>query len=124
MLTLLLSLTEVFRFPDTGPRYMSAAEVSAHHHSDQQIYNAIFQFADWLEQYAASLNLNVWTSSTVSNATQRSDNSWDVTVEREDGFTRQLNVEHIVFATGIGDDQGSTPTYAGMVSLPTRNLGF
>ncbi|KAF8900200.1 hypothetical protein CPB85DRAFT_1326180 [Mucidula mucida] len=84
-------------FPDTGPRYMSAAE-----------------FADWLEQYAASLNLNVWTSSTVSNATQRSDNSWDVTVEREDGFTRQLNVEHIVFATGIGDDQGSTPTYAGM----------
>ena len=49
------------------------------------VYTPAQKLANWLESYADALELNVWTSSTVTKATQDANNEWDVTVERADG---------------------------------------
>jgi len=62
------------------------------------------------------LELNVWISSAVVNATQDSSNStWNVSVKREDGTERSFVVNHLVFATGLGSDDAKLPSYPGMV---------
>jgi cation diffusion facilitator CzcD-associated flavoprotein CzcO len=79
------------------------------------------QVADWMEGYAKSLDLNIWTSATVTNATQDvSNGKWTVTVKRDDGRVRVFNVNHIVFACGFGEVM--TPAFRGMVgfSIYTR----
>lgn len=57
----------------------------------------LLKIADWLEFYARSLELNVWTSSTVSSATQGSDGIWKVVVKRHgsQGADRIFRVKHI-----------------------------
>lgn len=51
--------------------------------------------ADWLESYASSLELNVWTSSTVLSASQSASGKWDVVVERPGGSKRIFHVNHL-----------------------------
>lgn len=58
------------------------------------------QLADWLEFYAKALELNVWTSSTVTHASQDEQMKWHVTVRRADGTERVLHVEHLILAPG------------------------
>lgn len=61
------------------------------------------QLANWLEFYADSLELNVWTSTTATHAA-RDDKTgkWAVTVKKADGSERIFNVDHVVFAIGLG----------------------
>ncbi|KAJ4358681.1 uncharacterized protein N0V89_003265 [Didymosphaeria variabile] len=59
------------------------------------------KLADWFEIYASALELNVWTSTTISAASYSdSDQKWTVTVKRNDGTERTLHPSHVVFCTG------------------------
>lgn len=76
-----------------------------------------FKFANWLESYADTLELNVWTSSTVTKAIPDSSSKrWNVTVRRN-GAERIFNVKHTIFATGFGGTIPNTPKIPGAVSL-------
>ncbi len=77
------------------------------------VFTPAHKLANWLESYAESLELNVWTSSTVQKATQDGNNEWDVTVERADGSTRVLHARHIVFAIGLGGNNPFIPEIEG-----------
>ncbi|KAG6867785.1 hypothetical protein C0993_011115 [Termitomyces sp. T159_Od127] len=77
--------------------------------------------ANWLEIYAEALELNVWTSSTVVKATQEGD-LWHVCINRGDGSERTFTVKHIVFATGLGSNDGTFPKYPGMDSFKGQIL--
>ena len=77
------------------------------------VYTPAHKLANWLESYAEALELNVWTSSTVQNATKDGNSEWNVTVERADGTTRVLHVRHIVFAIGLGGNNPFIPEIAG-----------
>ena len=47
------------------------------------------------------MDLNVWTSSTVSHASRdEQTGKWTVTVTKFDGTERILKTDHVVFATG------------------------
>lgn len=73
--------------------------------------------ANWLEHYAEALELNVWTSTTVTKAIQDTNTfKWNVTISR-DGKERSLVVKHIIFATGIGSDVPRFPEIPGKVSI-------
>ncbi|KAI0688446.1 FAD/NAD-P-binding domain-containing protein [Cytidiella melzeri] len=69
------------------------------------VYCPAQKLADWLEAYAKSMELNVWTSTTVRDAKQEADGKWAVTVDRGD-TSRVVRVDHVVFAIGVG---GGTP---------------
>ncbi|GBE78965.1 FAD/NAD-binding domain-containing protein [Sparassis crispa] len=76
-------------FPSTWPVYAPAAKLG-----------------NWLENYAESLELNVWTSSRVNSAEWDAERkSWTITVQRH-GSARHLKVNHLIFASGLG---GGTP---------------
>jgi cation diffusion facilitator CzcD-associated flavoprotein CzcO len=76
------------------------------------------KLANWLESYAEALELNVWTSSTVTQAVQDpSSEHWKVTVKRNNGTERVFIVEHLIFATG-GEGIGfKMPKIPGVVSV-------
>ncbi|KAJ8073190.1 hypothetical protein PM082_020059 [Marasmius tenuissimus] len=78
------------------------------------VYTPSYKMADWLESYAKALELNVWTSSTVTYASQGNDKKWDVRVEKSDGSVRDFRVNHLVFAAGIGDGCPKTPDIPGL----------
>ncbi|KAG6834009.1 hypothetical protein H0H93_012598, partial [Arthromyces matolae] len=75
---------------------------------------------NWLENYAESMELNVWTSSTVTSVEPDGD-SWNVRIAR-DGSERTFTVKHVVFATGLGSNDGIYPTYPGMDSFKGQIL--
>ncbi|KAI0757757.1 FAD/NAD(P)-binding domain-containing protein [Daedaleopsis nitida] len=77
------------------------------------VYTPAQKLAGWLEYYAEALELNVWTSSTVTKGTQDANKEWDVTVQRADGSTRVLHVRHLVFAIGLGGNNPSFPDIPG-----------
>ncbi|KAG6855463.1 hypothetical protein H0H87_002427, partial [Tephrocybe sp. NHM501043] len=77
------------------------------------VYTPAVKLANWLESYAEALELNVWTASSVVSATQEGE-SWNVRISRGDGTERNFTVRHIVFATGLGSNDGVFPTYPGM----------
>jgi cation diffusion facilitator CzcD-associated flavoprotein CzcO len=59
------------------------------------------KLADWLETYAAALELNIWTSSRLSASTwNEATKSWTVTISREGHEDRKFQPRHIVLATG------------------------
>jgi cation diffusion facilitator CzcD-associated flavoprotein CzcO len=78
------------------------------------------KLADWLESYAHSLELNVWTSATVASIEKETGDSgkrWSVRVEREDGRNRVFKVDHVVLALGIGGGLPRIPDIPGQVSI-------
>ncbi|THG94114.1 hypothetical protein EW026_g7289 [Hermanssonia centrifuga] len=78
------------------------------------VYTPAQKLADWLEFYAGALELNVWTSSTVTNATHNEETGkWAVTVKREDGSERIFQVDHVVFALGLGGGAPKVPDIPG-----------
>ncbi|KAF9037135.1 hypothetical protein BJ165DRAFT_576244 [Panaeolus papilionaceus] len=86
------------------------------------VYTPALKLANWLEFYADSLELNVWTSSTITSIKQDPQtNKWDVAIKRTkvvDGKEveeeRKMTVSHIVMATGLGSGVPNTPKYPGM----------
>ncbi|KAI6046378.1 FAD/NAD(P)-binding domain-containing protein, partial [Pisolithus marmoratus] len=75
------------------------------------VYSPAAKLGDWLETYAHSLELNVWTSAevvSVESGTQGK--KWSVKVVRDDGKERVFQVNHVVFALGLGGGAPSIPT--------------
>ncbi|KAI0089793.1 FAD/NAD(P)-binding domain-containing protein [Irpex rosettiformis] len=78
------------------------------------VYAPSQKVANWLEFFAEAMELNVWTSSTVTSATKNPDTGkWDVTVKRVDGTERIFHVDHVVFALGLGAGKPNLPEYPG-----------
>ena len=76
----------------------------------------MWQVADWLESYAHSLELDVWTSSTVTRAQQDPETKkWTVEVERANAEPRTFVVNHLVFAIGFAGGTYKTPQIPGAV---------
>ncbi|KAF9222598.1 FAD/NAD(P)-binding domain-containing protein [Gyrodon lividus] len=78
--------TPYLPFPCTWPTYMPALKL-----------------ADWLEAYAHFLELNVWTSSTITKTTWNEESkTWSIEVNKGTSEKRILTAQHLVFATGYG----------------------
>ena len=86
------------------------------------LLTSLEQLADWLEAYAKVMELNVWTSSTVTSAEQGASGTWTVNVTRvlPDGTEtkRVLHPTHLVFATGLGGGSWAVPKFPEQVLLP------
>ncbi|PPQ85677.1 hypothetical protein CVT25_002128 [Psilocybe cyanescens] len=79
------------------------------------VYAPAKKLANWLEFYADSLELNVWTSANITETVQDPTTSkWKVTIKRQDGTERKFVVNHIVFCTGLSGSTPNTPVYPGM----------
>jgi cation diffusion facilitator CzcD-associated flavoprotein CzcO len=72
---------------------------------------------DWLEFYASMLELNIWTSSTVTSVRQDpKTKKWSVVVHRDDkGTERIFHPVHVVLATGITGGAVKVPEIPGKV---------
>ncbi|KAI0344328.1 FAD/NAD(P)-binding domain-containing protein [Trametopsis cervina] len=82
--------------------------------SNWPVYAPSQKVADWLEFYSQAMELNVWTSTTVTKASKSAETGkWDVTVKRADGTERIFHVDHVVFALGLGSGRPNMPTIAG-----------
>ncbi|KIJ18956.1 hypothetical protein PAXINDRAFT_166873 [Paxillus involutus ATCC 200175] len=78
--------TPYLPFPCTWPTYMPALKL-----------------ADWLEAYAHFLELNVWTSSTITKTTWNEESkTWTIEVNKGTSEKRILTARHLIFATGFG----------------------
>ncbi|MFM9941461.1 MAG: flavin-containing monooxygenase [Hyphomicrobiaceae bacterium] len=60
------------------------------------------KIANWLEFYADTMELNVWTGTEFTGGTydEKSD-TWTLTVRKPDGTERILRPRHVIFATGV-----------------------
>lgn len=66
------------------------------------VYIARDKIANWLEFYADTMELNVWTSTEfVKGSRDEKAGSWNLTVKRGDGSERTLKPRHVIFATGV-----------------------
>jgi len=72
------------------------------------------KFADWLESYASILELNVWTSTTLSGQPKYDETTklWTVTVTRPDGTQKTIRPKHLIIATSITGEP-NIPTFKG-----------
>ncbi|KAJ7168902.1 hypothetical protein C8R46DRAFT_1163015 [Mycena filopes] len=77
------------------------------------VYTPALKLGNWLENYAESMELEVWTSSTVLSARPNTSSGWDVVVAHA-GKERTFQVKHLIFAMGIGAGEGKLPSYPGM----------
>ncbi|KAH7922234.1 FAD/NAD(P)-binding domain-containing protein [Leucogyrophana mollusca] len=78
------------------------------------VYTPALKIADWLESYAHSMELNVWTSSSVMSVVPGTSKRWKVSVAREGGSERVFEVDNVVFAIGFGGNKGRVPDIPGM----------
>ncbi|EPQ61345.1 FAD/NAD P-binding domain-containing protein [Gloeophyllum trabeum ATCC 11539] len=80
------------------------------------VFTPARKLADWLEAYAHSLELNIWTSSNVTKVEQDgTTKKWAVTIQRgETGEERSFKVDHLIFAFGFGGGLPRMPKYPGM----------
>ncbi|KAJ6458695.1 hypothetical protein DFH09DRAFT_1199203 [Mycena vulgaris] len=86
-------------------------------------YTPSHKMADWLDFYAKCLEINVWTSTTVTDAKEDLDSGkWSVTVNQANGTKRTLSVDHLVFATGTGDGSAHIPAIPEMESFKGKSL--
>ncbi|EEB94411.1 hypothetical protein MPER_06778, partial [Moniliophthora perniciosa FA553] len=88
-------------------------------------YSPFVKLAGWLERYAEFMELNVWTSSTVTSARYDTKASeWKVTVSKGDGTERVFNhVKHVIFATGLAGGEPNMPSYPGMHKRAADHAG-
>ena len=60
------------------------------------------KIANWLEFYADTMELNVWTSTEFTGGSyDAKEDRWALTVRRADGTERILRPRHVIFATGV-----------------------
>lgn len=108
-------------FPSTWPVYPPAQKVCVRSRRCIHVY-WLLQLANWLENYADTLELNYWTSSKVVNASQDPNNMWHVTVQKGDGSARVFVVKHLIFALGFRGGEPYMPQYPGMVTFALMPL--
>ncbi|KAI0041063.1 FAD/NAD(P)-binding domain-containing protein [Auriscalpium vulgare] len=78
------------------------------------VYAPAPKLADWLEHYAHTLELDVWTSSEVTSAKQDpKTQQWALEIKRGDGAKRTFVVNHLIFAVGLGGGVMNMPSYPG-----------
>ncbi|KAG6333167.1 hypothetical protein ID866_5922 [Astraeus odoratus] len=78
------------------------------------VFPPALKIADWLESYAHTLELNVWTSADVASVTPNTTGrKWAVRVVRSDGTERIFNVNHVVFAMGFSSGNARIPNIPG-----------
>jgi cation diffusion facilitator CzcD-associated flavoprotein CzcO len=69
-----------------------------------------------MEGYAHSLELDVWTSSTVTKASQDPETKkWTVEIDRTNAESCSFVVNHLVFAVGFGGGTPNVPQIPGAV---------
>ncbi|KAF9534508.1 hypothetical protein CPB83DRAFT_844342 [Crepidotus variabilis] len=79
------------------------------------VYTPAKKLANWLESYAETLELNIWTCSTVLGATQHPETKlWFVKVRKPDGSERLFEVKYVIWAVGLKGGKAYTPKYPGM----------
>ncbi|TDL21218.1 FAD/NAD-binding domain-containing protein [Rickenella mellea] len=88
------------------------------------VFTPAMKLADWLESFAHSMELNVWTGATIASIIQdenkvplngdQGPGAWTVTIKRSDGRERTFHPRHVVFALGFGSGVPNMPTYPGM----------
>ena len=80
------------------------------------------QLADWLESYAKVMELDVWSSSTVTSAEKDASGTWVVNLTRIllDGTESKhvLRPTHLVLATGLAAGAINVPKFSKQVLLP------
>jgi putative flavoprotein involved in K+ transport len=65
------------------------------------IYTPKDKLGDWFEHYAATMELNVWTSTELLDSSYDDDSGrWTVRVRRGNGTERTLHPTHVILATG------------------------
>lgn len=75
------------------------------------------KLGDWFEAYASLMELNVWTSMSITGAEfDEKTRTWTVTVTRPDGFQRVLHPRQIVWATGHSGEP-NIPTFRNQESF-------
>ena len=79
------------------------------------------QLADWLEFYAKSMEIDIWTSATVKSVRQEPSGRWTVIVQRGE-LNLALHVDHVVFAIGVGGGTPKLPKIPGMVCFHLASL--
>lgn len=78
------------------------------------VYTPKDKLGDWLEFYASAMELNVWTSSSMEDATyDDATGRWTVTIRRADGQIRTVHPAHVVVATGVHGEP-RIPAFPGM----------
>ncbi|KAL0574959.1 hypothetical protein V5O48_007004 [Marasmius crinis-equi] len=80
------------------------------------VYSPSVKLAGWLESYAETMELNVWTSTTVTKASlNEQTKEWKVTVQFADGKEREFRrIKHFIFCTGVAAGIPNMPSYPGM----------
>ncbi|KAF8886087.1 hypothetical protein CPB84DRAFT_1950483 [Gymnopilus junonius] len=87
------------------------------------VYTPAIKLANWLEHYVEALELNVWTSSTVTSATQDPKTKvWSVTVTRSDGSQHVFEVKHVILAVGLLGGLLNMPKIPGMDTFKGKIL--
>ena len=114
-------------FPPSWPVYSPAPKVRAASNRSEVFPFILFpQLADWLESYAHSMELNIWTSSTIEKLVQNAGHGgWTAIVRKGDGLTRTFNPGHVIFAHGFNGGVPRMPSFPGMVSAvesPNNNM--
>ena len=70
------------------------------------------------------MEIDFWTSASVTKARKLDNGDWDVTVSRGD-MERILKPKHVVFALGFGDGTPYMPKINDMVSIHCQvTLGY
>jgi putative flavoprotein involved in K+ transport len=60
------------------------------------------KIANWLEFYADTMELNIWTGTEFTGGSyDENSDRWTLAVRRDDGTERVLRPRHVIFATGV-----------------------
>lgn len=71
--------------------------------------------AGWLESYAESMELNVWTSTQLEGAHfDEAAKEWNISVKRGGGESRSMSCSHLVMASGVSGGAPRRGTFAGL----------
>jgi cation diffusion facilitator CzcD-associated flavoprotein CzcO len=71
--------------------------------------------ASWLESYAELLELNVWTSTTMTDASySNADGMWTITLDQVGHPARTIRCPHVVLATGMSGGPPHRPDLPGL----------
>jgi cation diffusion facilitator CzcD-associated flavoprotein CzcO len=66
------------------------------------VYTPKDKLGDWLESYATTLELNVWTGTSILDGSyDEATGRWTVRLRRADGTERTVRPAHVVLATGV-----------------------
>ena len=70
--------------------------------SNYPVYIPRDKIANWLEFYADTMEINIWTSTELTGGGyDKRKGNYEINVRRADGSTRTLKPRHVVFATGV-----------------------